>query len=681
GYCGDGVCSSELGENFFNCQYPDSNGNIVSDCMNMCGDGICQSAAGENTTTCPVDCNVTTTTVRPTTTTLLVTTTTLIVTTTTSQVTTTTIPYLCFGGSPNGVCEPIEESNATCPQDCRCVGGNPNGICEFSQDESSNNCPQDCNCTLNPSAVHCGGQCFGGKPNGVCEPIEESNATCPQDCKCVGGSPNGTCDATESEASCPQDCKNECPYYKFSTVQIPGEGLSPSAYVLPFMIDLPCFRVQATAALAYGYITAANSGKVARTDDYIVSYFMSQANNPNSIAHNASCIPGPNTFCAVMTMYFDDQCNPVSAAEATAACGVTGFQDTATFFWMTTPISLIWNQGVDIEENVSLVSFPLDPSKTGKLWSWKASADAPLLVYDPKHSGKIESATQLFGNWTFGGQRVASLVENANQAKPWNNGYDALRTLDLNNDSVISGKELADLALWFDENRDAVSQAGEVRRVDESGLKKIFLNADKKDALSGNISASIGFEKEVNGKTVIGSSVDWFSKGSNNSQEFFARQAMEKAPQSNLPQNLKEVKSEIAAKVNNSSLNGVWAWEIDDARLSPENKKIKGAFLLEDKGDGVISGRSLIEFGLESNSKAKRMMKLYQLLGEKGEKNNISFTVSDEHGNETHTTAQLQADAKVLKGETVANLLDRENKLKKITYKWRATKLAEKDLK
>lgn len=113
------------------------------------------------------------------------------------------------------------------------------------------------------------------------------------------------------------------------------------------------------------------------------------------------------------TVFFDNTCqgvdDPTSAEQDEACSGLA-------FWWKNSPISLLWNSKVDIELNKTAVAFPLDPFKKGKYYTWKASADAPLLVYDPEHTGKITSAKQLFGDWTFGGKRLASA---SHQLRPY----------------------------------------------------------------------------------------------------------------------------------------------------------------------------------------------------------------------------------------------------------------------
>ena len=61
-------------------------------------------------------------------------------------------------------------------------------------------------------------------------------------------------------------------------------------------------------------------------------------------------------------------------------------------------------------------------------WLTRWREQAPLLVYDPEHTGKVNSASQLFGQWTFGGQRLAALASDGRGlvSGPWENGFDAL---------------------------------------------------------------------------------------------------------------------------------------------------------------------------------------------------------------------------------------------------------------
>lgn len=109
----------------------------------------------------------------------------------------------------------------------------------------------------------------------------------------------------------------------------------------------------------------------------------------------------------------------------------------------------------DLEDRSAAVLFDADGSQRRTRWSW-INSNAAWLVYDPKHTGRVTSALQLFGSvsfWMF-----------------WENGYDALAALDDNGDGSLSGNELEGLALWRDLNHDGISDPGEVLPVGEWGI-------------------------------------------------------------------------------------------------------------------------------------------------------------------------------------------------------------------
>jgi hypothetical protein len=112
------------------------------------------------------------------------------------------------------------------------------------------------------------------------------------------------------------------------------------------------------------------------------------------------------------------------------------------------------------------VAFDADGSGLVRSWTW-ISRDAAWLVRDPKRSGKIESALQLFGNvtfWLF-----------------WRNGFDALAALDDDRDGEIRDRELEGLALWRDANVDGVSGAGEVKSLAEHGIVSLWCRYEEGD--------------------------------------------------------------------------------------------------------------------------------------------------------------------------------------------------------
>ena len=165
--------------------------------------------------------------------------------------------------------------------------------------------------------------------------------------------------------------------------------------------------------------------------------------------------------------YMDATCHWATPAADTPICGFAGLA--------SSPISLIWEEDASLNDGMTVVSFSINARQPDAFSLWKASEKTPLLVYDPTHSAKVASARQLFGSYTFGGRttKVADYESDAVRT-PWGNGYEALALLDSNQDGKLGGEELNDLALWFDKNRDGVSQHGEVKSLSALGVTALY---------------------------------------------------------------------------------------------------------------------------------------------------------------------------------------------------------------
>ena len=108
-----------------------------------------------------------------------------------------------------------------------------------------------------------------------------------------------------------------------------------------------------------------------------------------------------------------------------------------------------------LEDRSASVSFDADGTGLKKNWTW-ITKDAGWLVYDPKGESRITSALQMFGSvtfWLF-----------------WENGYHALAAMDDDRDGMLTGKELRGLAIWRDQNRNGISDSGEVRPLADWGV-------------------------------------------------------------------------------------------------------------------------------------------------------------------------------------------------------------------
>ncbi|HKV98291.1 MAG TPA: tetratricopeptide repeat protein [Vicinamibacterales bacterium] len=123
-----------------------------------------------------------------------------------------------------------------------------------------------------------------------------------------------------------------------------------------------------------------------------------------------------------------------------------------------TPIVVPLRDGVPVSELVDVrarVTFDADGSGLARKWTW-VTPEAGWLVFDKHGTGKITSALQWFGRvtfWLF-----------------WDNGYDALRALDDNDDGVLRGRELQGLAIWRDTNRNGVADRDEVQSLASWGI-------------------------------------------------------------------------------------------------------------------------------------------------------------------------------------------------------------------
>ena len=128
--------------------------------------------------------------------------------------------------------------------------------------------------------------------------------------------------------------------------------------------------------------------------------------------------------------------------------------------WIT-PIAVPLRAGLtsqDLFDADAAVLFDADGSGIAKRWTW-ITPDAAWLVFDRRATGRVTSALQLFGSvtfWLF-----------------WDNGYQALSSLDDDGDGRLRGAELVGIALWRDRDVDGVSDRGEVQPLSAHSITEI----------------------------------------------------------------------------------------------------------------------------------------------------------------------------------------------------------------
>jgi hypothetical protein len=112
-----------------------------------------------------------------------------------------------------------------------------------------------------------------------------------------------------------------------------------------------------------------------------------------------------------------------------------------------------------------IVRFDLAGDGQAGWWPW-VKPGTGILVWDPKHSGRVDSGLQLFGSVTWW--------------MSWRDGYQPLAVLDDNQDGQLEGKELDGLAVWQDRNTNGISEPGEVRTIQAAGIDRIAVTATAK---------------------------------------------------------------------------------------------------------------------------------------------------------------------------------------------------------
>lgn len=386
--------------------------------------------------------------------------------------------------------------------------------------------------------------------------------------------------------------------------------------------------------------------------------------------------------CRDGTVYFSEEtCSLVPLSTASSpGCSTVG---SLSIGWLRrTPISLIFETKNNPLATSTIVSFPLEPGKVGVRWEWRGSRDAPLLVYDPEHKGRITSAHQLFGPWTFGGKRVASLEQGS--AQSWSSGFEALAELDHNHDGQVSGQELQPLGLWFDENRDAISQPGEVKSITEAGIVALRVAFERTDPKTGDLISSVGYDRLVDGKIVSGPTVDWIAHGASSSKELMMGAILDTGVESiDTDQLLAEVKqSEVSDPVPDTDgrkahelVAGAWTVRMADAK--PQDGL--SGFLLFNGGETVqLNGLSLLELGVRVAHNSLRAMRFTAIEGQVSLDNNSAGTLSftSNSGESTlENTATIDPNGNTMKGKTVATRADGS----KLHYDWIARRVFTSD--
>lgn len=123
--------------------------------------------------------------------------------------------------------------------------------------------------------------------------------------------------------------------------------------------------------------------------------------------------------------------------------------------------------GIKLQAAEKGVRFDLDDMGIPVYTGWTAGADDAFLVRDIDGDGHIDSGAELFG--------TATKLGTGNRAS---NGFEALKELDSNFDGVLSPEdtEWKSLSLWFDSNRNGLTEPGELIGLDAKSIRSMNLD-------------------------------------------------------------------------------------------------------------------------------------------------------------------------------------------------------------
>jgi hypothetical protein len=383
----------------------------------------------------------------------------------------------------------------------------------------------------------------------------------------------------------------------------------------------------------------------------------------------------------------DENCKFVPNDSAAPICGFAGIS------W--SPISLVFDTEHNIDQNITVVNFRLSADETKGYSLWKGSEKAPLLVYDPAHSGDVTSASQLFGNMTFGGVVSSPEVRPVGTGSAWRNGFEALALMDSDKNGRVETSELLPLALWFDKNRDAKVDKGELKSLQSEGVTALFYQNPSALPGSKDMELLIGFERVVNGEKIIGRSVDWYTDVFSSAKEAGdALLAMADAsPSQNFASNhlsgewLRDPGAFQPNKPKDHAkdVGGFWVWWQDKDELGVDHP---GGFVLNQGKDGTVKGFSVVESVLAKNSMGHRAaVRAYPTIGttsvDGSGATQYTFSVHDQFGKAVGSNkAELSKDGLSLNGTTeqkVEFMKDGKWQSASVSYSWRASKFTDID--
>ena len=148
--------------------------------------------------------------------------------------------------------------------------------------------------------------------------------------------------------------------------------------------------------------------------------------------------------------------------------------------------------------------FDVDGDGFAEKTGWVGAHDG-LLALDRNGNGTIDDVSELFGGPRAGGGTDLDGDGIVSFDERMQSGFEALGSEDSNGDGVIDASDavFSDLRVWVDADGDAVTDAGELKTLDEVGIASISLASTQQPStfLAGNQVTEVGHFTRVDGTT------------------------------------------------------------------------------------------------------------------------------------------------------------------------------------
>ncbi|WP_058949016.1 calcium-binding protein [Acinetobacter bouvetii] len=187
--------------------------------------------------------------------------------------------------------------------------------------------------------------------------------------------------------------------------------------------------------------------------------------------------------------------SPRDRVDAVVDAAVNGSSSQGKFHYVDPLILDLNGNGIETTGLENGVQFELNSSGLKVKTGW-VSANDGLLVWDRNNDGKINDASELFGNHVL--MNDGSISEH---------GFAALKDLDFNNDDTvdINDEAFKGLRVWKDINQDGVSQENELFTLNEleiNSLSVSYIDSEIKFE-NGNIISQIGSFNKTDGSSYV----------------------------------------------------------------------------------------------------------------------------------------------------------------------------------